>query len=72
MRSLSDDDLEKFLRFITGSDTIIVDSIDTESVGALASTSRGPIADLCASSMVEVPHSYNSYFERRQEFISIL
>lgn len=71
MRSLSDDDLEKFLCFITGSDTIIVDSIDIESVGAPASTSRGPIADLCAS-MVEVPHSYNSYFERRQEFISIL
>ena len=71
VRSLSDGDLEKFLRFLTGSDTIVVDCIDVEFVGTPASASRRPIAHLCAP-MVEVPHTYNSYLELRQEFISIL
>ena len=69
--SLSDGDLEKFWRFLTVSDTIVVDSIDVEFVGAPTSAGRRPITHLCAP-MVEVPHTYNSYLELPQEFISIL
>ena len=46
VRSLSDGDLEKFLRFLTGSDTIAVDCIDVEVVGTPASASRSLIAHL--------------------------
>ena len=57
VRSLSDGDLEKFLRFSTGFDTIVVDSIDVEFVGTPASASKRPIAHFCAP-MVEVLHTY--------------
>ena len=69
MRSLSDGDLEKSLLFL-GSDTIVVDCIDVEFVGTPASARRRPIAHLCAP-VVEVPHTYNSYPELRQELSSI-
>ena len=55
VRSLSDGDLGKFLRFLTGSDTIVVDCFDVGFEGTPASLSRRPIAHLCAP-MVEVPH----------------
>ena len=58
VRSLSDGDLEKLLRFLTGSDTIVVDFIDAEFVGTPASASRRQIAHLHPT--VEVPHTYNS------------
>ena len=71
MRSVSDGDLEKFLHFLTVSDTIVDDCIDVEFVGTPGSVSRRPTAHLCAP-MVEVPHRYNSYLELWQEVISIL
>ena len=71
MRRFLDGDLEKFLRFLTGSDTIVVDHIDIEFVGTPAIASRRLIVHFCAL-MVEVLHTYNSYLELRQEFISIL
>ena len=71
MRRFLDGDLERFLRFLTGSDTIVVDHIDIEFVGTPAIASRRLIVHFCAP-MVEVLHTYNSYLELRQEFISIL
>ena len=71
MRRFLDGDLEKFLRFLTGSDTIVVDHIDIEFVGTPAIASRRLIVHFCAP-MVEVLHTYNSYLELRQELISIL
>ena len=71
MRRFLDGDLEKFLRFLTGSDTIVVDHIDIEFVGTPAIASRRLIVHFCAP-MVEVLYTYNSYLELRQEFISIL
>ena len=71
MRRFLDGDLEEFLRFLTGSDTIVVDHIDIEFVGTPAIASRRLIVHFCAP-MVEVLHTYNSYLELRQEFISIL
>lgn len=71
MRRFLDGDLEKFLRFLTGSETIVVDHIDIEFVGTPAIASRRLIVHFCAP-MVEVLHTYNSYLELRQEFISIL
>ena len=71
MRRFLDGDLERFLRFLTGSDTIVVDHIDIEFVGTPAIASRRLIVHFCAP-MVEVLHTYNSYLELRHKFISIL
>ena len=71
MRRFLDGDLEKFLRFLTGSDTIVVDHIDIEFVGTPAIASRRLIVDFCAP-MVGVLHTCNSYLELRQELIKIL
>ena len=64
MRRFLDGDLEKFLRFLTGSDTIVVDHIDIEFVGTPAIASRRLTVHFCAP-MVEVLHTYNSYLELR-------
>ena len=71
LRSLSDSDLGKFLCFLTGSDTIVVNCTDAGFAGTPVSASRRPIVHLCAP-MVEVSHKCNSYLELWQEFISIL
>ena len=62
--------LRKFLKYCTGSDVILVDKIAVEFV-ACSTIARRPIVHTCAP-MMELPSSYASYCEFREEMQNIL
>jgi hypothetical protein len=62
--------LQKFLRFVTGSDTMSVDKITVE-FSKLKGAGRRPIAHTCGA-VLELPCTYGSYGEFRGEFQLIL
>ena len=61
---------EPFLKYCTGSDVILVDKIAVEFV-ACPAIARRPIVHTCAP-MMELPSSYASYCEFREEMQNIL
>ena len=61
--------LRKCLRYCTGSDVILVDKIAVEFV-ACSTIARRPIVRTCAP-MMELPSSYASYCEFREEMQNI-
>ena len=70
IRSLQDFELTKLLRFLPGSDTIIIENIEV-SFSAMEILARRPIAHTCAP-MLQLPNSYQNFCELRGEFTSIL
>ena len=71
VRGLNEDLLKKLLQFLTGSDIIIVKSIEITFYLPDSDFKRRPIARTCAP-LIELPSSYNSFPELREEFINIL
>ena len=58
------------MKYCTGSDVILVDKIAVEFV-ACPTIARWPIVHTCAP-MMELPSSYASYYEFREEMQNIL
>ena len=71
IRGLNQETLKKLLRFITGSDIIVVDSIGVTFTKPESSFSRRPIPHICAPCL-ELPATYNNYCELREELTNIL
>ena len=64
--------LNSFMRFVTGADldVLCVPQISVQ-FSALDGFARGSIANTCGS-LLELPSTYNSYPELREEFSNIL
>ena len=71
IRGLNQETLKKLLRFITGSDIIVVDSIGVTFTKPESSFSRRPIPHICAPCL-ELPATYNNFCELREELTNIL
>ena len=69
IRGLDEPFLRKCLKYCTGSDVILVDKIAVEFV-ACPAIARRPIVHTCAP-MMELPSSYASYCEFREEMQNI-
>ena len=63
--------LKRLLKYLTGSDIIIVEKIDVIFVKPESSICRRPIAHTCGPTL-ELPSTYNTYCELREEFTNIL
>ena len=59
IRSLEGFESTKLLRFLTGSDIIIIENLEV-SFSAMEGLSRRPIAYTCAP-MLELPNSYRNF-----------
>ena len=70
IRGLDEPFLRKFLKYCTGSDVILVGKIAVEFV-ACSTIARRPIVHTCAP-MMELPSSFASYCEFREEMQNIL
>ncbi|KAJ0012742.1 hypothetical protein NQD34_017076, partial [Periophthalmus magnuspinnatus] len=70
IKELSEERVEKFLRFCTGSDLLVSGFIKVEFVVQTAFTSR-PIGRTCAS-LLHLPDSYDNFPDFRSEFHAIL
>lgn len=70
IRELEEEKLSKFLRFCTGSNLIVSDSINVEFT-AMSDFTRRPVAHTCGM-FLELPDSYESFPEFRTEFNEIL
>ena len=64
-------DLRKLLKFLTGSDIIIVDSLEITFSKPERTFSRRPVAHTCLP-FLELPATYNNFCELREEFSNIL
>ena len=62
--------MTKLLRFLTGSDIIIIENTEV-SFCAMQGLARRPITHTCAP-VLELPNSYRNFCELREEFTSIL
>lgn len=71
IRGLDTPLLKKLVKFLTGSDILIIESIDIIFTKPESSFERRPIAHTCAPCL-ELPSTYNSYCELREEFSNIL
>lgn len=71
VRGLSPSYLRKFLRFCTGSDIVLVHQIKVTFIGFKSLFERRPIAHTCEP-LLELPNSYYSFCELREEFEHIL
>ena len=69
-RSLEDFESMGLLRFLTGSDIIIIENIEV-SFSAMEGLARRPIAHTCAP-MLKLPNSHRNFCEFREESTSIL
>ena len=63
--------LKKLLRFLTGSDIIVVESIGIAFTKPESAFTRRSIAHICAPCL-ELPSTYNNFCEFREEFTNIL
>lgn len=63
--------LKRLLKFLTGSDLIIVQYIDVTFTKDQSEFTRRPIAHTCGP-LLELPATYNNFCELRQEFSNIL
>ena len=63
--------LHKFLHFCTGTDVIVVEKISVAFISFEREKTRRPIAHTCAP-LLELPNSYRTYCELREEFNNIL
>ncbi|KAK3742020.1 hypothetical protein QZH41_014346 [Actinostola sp. cb2023] len=70
IRSLDKSSLKIFLKFITGSDTLVTESIQVSFI-SVEGMARRPIAHTCGPTL-EVPSTYQSYNEMSEEFNNIL
>ena len=70
IRGLDEPLLRKFLKYCTGSDVILVNKIAVELV-ACPTIARRPIVHTCVP-LMELPSSYASYCEFREEMQNIL
>ena len=70
IRGLDEPLLRKFLKYCTGSDVILVNKIAVELV-ACSTIARRPIVHTCVP-LMELPSSYASYCEFREEMQNIL
>ncbi len=70
IRGLDDEKLVKFLRFCTGATIICIDMIRVDFTN-LDGFERRPIAHICGA-ILELPASYNSFPEFREEMNNIL
>ena len=61
---------KRFLRFVTGSSVVTVDSIKV-SFNALSGLARRPIAHTC-SNLLDLPQTYNTFLEFVEEFSVLL
>ena len=61
---------KRFLRFVTGSSVVTVDSIKL-SFNALSGLARRPIAHTC-SNLLDLPQTYNTFLEFVEEFSVLL
>ena len=71
VRNLSPEDLSKFLRYTTGADMICTDKLEIMFVEMPEGVSRRIIAHTCGPVM-ELPTSYTSYVEFKEEFLNLL
>ena len=71
IRGLESGQLKKLLKFLTGSKLIVVESIEVIFIKPLSDFSRRPIVHTCGPSL-DLPSSYNSFCELREEFSNIL
>ena len=62
--------LNSFMRYVTGADVLCVPQISVQ-FSTLDGFARRPIAHTCGS-LLELPSTYNTYPELREEFSNIL
>ena len=70
IRGISNGDLSKFLRYVTGADVICVDKI-TMGFNELDGAERRVIAHTCGP-LLELPTTYDCYFKFKEEFLNLL
>ena len=70
IRSLKDGELRSFLRYCTGADVMCFEKIEV-TFSNLKGAQRRVIAHTCGP-MIEVPATYESYCEFKEEFLNIL
>ncbi len=71
IRSLDERQLEKFLRFVTGSDVICVNHISVVFSTPTSEYSRTPVAHTCGPTL-EIPDTYCSAQQMKADFTNIL
>ena len=72
IRGLGNAELKHMLQFLTGSELIVVESLEVTFIKDLSSTfSRRPIVHICGPSL-ELSSSYNNFCELREEFCAIM
>ena len=71
IRGLDTNLLKRLVKFLTGSDLMIVDSIGVLFTKPETNFARRPIAHTCTPCL-ELPSTYNNYCELREEFSNIL
>ena len=70
VRGMDEAQLKSFLRYVTGADVLCVPSISVQFL-TLDGLARRPIAHTCGS-VLELPSTYNTFPEVREEFNNIL
>ena len=70
VRGLDDRSLKRFLRFVTGADVLCVPTITVDFCD-IRGLQRRPVAHTCGA-VLELPKSYSSYPEFRNEFQNVL
>lgn len=70
VRGMGEAQLSSFMRYVTGADVLCVPQISVQ-FSALDGFARRPIAHTCGS-LLELPSTYNTYPELREEFSNIL
>lgn len=71
IKGLDSANIKKFLRFLTGSDIIVVDVIKIQFIKNVTPFARRPIAHTCGP-VLELPVLYNNFCELREDFSNIL
>ena len=70
IRGISNDDLSKFLRYVTGVDVICIDKI-TVGFNELYGAERRVIAHTCGP-LLELPTTYDCNVKFKEEFLNLL
>ena len=71
IRGLDQSLLEKFLKFVSGSDLVTFTKINVSFTVPANEFERRPIVHTCGP-LIEVPSTYNNFFELREDFSNIL
>ena len=71
VRGCNNERLKKFLRFCTGADLLLCDCIQIRFIGSTSEFRREPLGHTCGC-VLELPDSYTSALELREELTNVL